>query len=96
MPKSRRPPSPHDPVSLVGEEILEQHLELAARHRVDGRHAGPLVRLALPRPAAAQSGDRCDDEHDRSQYHHSGAHAVERGPDHEECRTTNGNRRAGC
>ena len=53
---------PSDSVAPASKEVLEQGLELAACHAVDGGHAATSVRLTLLHAACAQSGQRRQEE----------------------------------
>ena len=58
---------PSNPVTLVGEEMLEEDLELPAAHGVDGGHSGTLIGLALLSATAAECRQSSSDERHRTQ-----------------------------
>ena len=80
-----------NPVPLVGKEMLEEHLELWARHGVHRSHAGALICLPLPCSATTQPRNGCADERNSPQHHHSAAVVVQGSPDDEQGRAADGN-----
>jgi len=58
---------PGHSVPLVGEEVLEENLELPAGHCIDGCHARALILLVLLSSAATESRHARQDEHDRAE-----------------------------
>jgi hypothetical protein len=54
--------NPSNPIPPVREKVLEQSLELSARHRIDGLHTRTLIRIALFLSSTTKSAHPGDDQ----------------------------------